>query len=176
MRIHVDPRITAILRIMAERAALGSRLTCEEAGSLVGISPMHLSRIFRRNTGISFSEFSRRLRMQHSITLLSDWKQPVKQVAFDCGYNDVSNFYRDFRQAYGTTPGSLKLAIASENSFKEGPLTNNQVALVVMKRLDPVLSSQSDDKGFPQEIRFRQEKAEFDNCTLPRQMAQRNVA
>ena len=31
----------------------------------------------------------------------------VTAVAFDCGFNDLSYFYREFRKKYGTTPGAV---------------------------------------------------------------------
>lgn len=33
----------------------------------------------------------------------------IKQIALDCGYTDVSNFYRDFKAVHGITPREVRL-------------------------------------------------------------------
>lgn len=42
-----------------------------------------------------------KLLQQHSLT--------IKEIAHLCGYEDVSNFYRDFKRVHGMTPQSLRL-------------------------------------------------------------------
>lgn len=52
---------------------------------------------------------SRRLELAHA-RLSARKDQPaegVTAVAFDCGFNDLSYFYREFRKKYGATPGSV---------------------------------------------------------------------
>ncbi len=52
---------------------------------------------------------SRRLELAHA-RLSGRKDQPaegVTAVAFDCGFNDLSYFYREFRKKYGATPGSV---------------------------------------------------------------------
>lgn len=52
---------------------------------------------------------SRRLELAHA-RLSARKEQPaegVTAVAFDCGFNDLSYFYREFRKKYGATPGSV---------------------------------------------------------------------
>jgi AraC-like DNA-binding protein len=34
---------------------------------------------------------------------------PIKQIARQCGYDDVSNFYPDFRKVHGMTPQELRI-------------------------------------------------------------------
>ena len=52
---------------------------------------------------------SRRLELAH--TRLSTPKEHAAEgitaVAFDCGFNDLSYFYREFRKKYGATPGAV---------------------------------------------------------------------
>jgi AraC-like DNA-binding protein len=33
----------------------------------------------------------------------------IKQIALDCGYSDVSNFYHDFKKIHGITPREVRL-------------------------------------------------------------------
>jgi AraC-like DNA-binding protein len=52
---------------------------------------------------------NRRLELAHA-RLTARREQPsegVTAVAFDCGFNDLSYFYREFRKKYGATPGAV---------------------------------------------------------------------
>ena len=53
---------------------------------------------------------NRRLELAHARLSAGKGEQlaeGVTVVAFDCGFNDLSYFYREFRKKYGTTPGSV---------------------------------------------------------------------
>ena len=51
----------------------------------------------------------RHIRMKRAAELLKDNMRPIKAIAVDCGYDDVSNFYRDFRKVYGMTPKHARI-------------------------------------------------------------------
>jgi AraC-like DNA-binding protein len=40
--------------------------------------------------------------------LVKQRADPMKQIALEFGYSDLSNFYRDFRKIHGTTPKQLR--------------------------------------------------------------------
>jgi AraC-like DNA-binding protein len=53
---------------------------------------------------------NRRLELAHARLSARKGEQAaegVTAVAFDCGFNDLSYFYREFRKKYGTTPGAV---------------------------------------------------------------------
>ena len=47
-------------------------------------------------------------RLNHAKVLLSQTELSVAEVAMQCGYGDVSNFVRRFRQQIGVTPLSVQ--------------------------------------------------------------------
>jgi AraC-like DNA-binding protein len=106
--IHVDSRIQLILKVIEERTTV-TALTPGEAGRLFGLSEARVRRLFHYEVGVTFARYIRQRRLAHASVLLQDWALPIKQIANDCGYEDVSNFYRDFRQAYGVTPRNLRM-------------------------------------------------------------------
>ncbi len=71
--------------------------------SLVGYSPEHISRTFRRETGISYRAYCDRIRMRRAADLLHH-EIPLAQIAEVLGYSDESSFIRAFRLMYGITP------------------------------------------------------------------------
>ena len=82
--------------------------TLAEFGAVVGASERTLSRLFRRETGMSFPQWRSQLRLHHSLTLLAAGSS-VTFVAAACGYSSPSAFIEAFRHAFGTTPGRYRL-------------------------------------------------------------------
>ncbi len=46
--------------------------------------------------------------MTWAAQLVEHYNLPIKEVADQCGYDDVSNFYRDFRKVHEMTPQDLR--------------------------------------------------------------------
>jgi AraC-like DNA-binding protein len=73
----------------------------------VGVSHAHLSRQFKRDFGMSPSEYLRRLRVADAPLRLARGEDIIN-VSLDVGYNDLSRFYKQFRQTTNTSPGTCK--------------------------------------------------------------------
>ncbi len=69
----------------------------------VGASERTIIRHFRSETGVSFNEWRRRLRLLWSITLLSE-SSTVTSVAYELGYASPSAFIAMFRRELGCSP------------------------------------------------------------------------
>lgn len=69
----------------------------------------HVSRETRRHLGMSPTEYLTRVRMEHAALLLSSSDQSIEEVAMNCGIENLSHFYKRFRNAYGTTPRRYRL-------------------------------------------------------------------
>lgn len=65
-----------------------------------------LERLFRKETGLTFAQWRRQLRLHDSIVRLHSG-QPVTSVAFDAGYENTSSFIEMFRRLTGRTPGQF---------------------------------------------------------------------
>lgn len=63
-----------------------------------------LSAHFKRRVGVSPMQYVMLSRLNHAKVLLSQTELSVAEVAMQCGYGDVSNFVRRFRQQIGVTP------------------------------------------------------------------------
>lgn len=72
---------------------------------LVDLSPSHLMRSFRQQTGIPIHAHLTRVRLRRARQLLLAG-EPAAEVAAAVGYADQSHFIRRFRATYGATPGS----------------------------------------------------------------------
>ena len=68
------------------------------------VSPGCLSSHFHEQVGMSPMQYVTQRRLTHARVLLIKTNLTVAKIAALCGYNDVSNFVRRFRQQYHTTP------------------------------------------------------------------------
>ena len=71
---------------------------------LTGRSHEHVSRTFRRLFGQTPSAYVNALRMNLAARQLAGSDTPIMDVALDCGVEDLSHFYRLFRETHGTSP------------------------------------------------------------------------
>ncbi|MCR5795166.1 MAG: helix-turn-helix transcriptional regulator [Solobacterium sp.] len=64
----------------------------------------YLSALFRKETGLTFSEYVRRQRLSAAADLLKATQMTVEEIASYCGIPDANCFTRLFRREYGMSP------------------------------------------------------------------------
>lgn len=83
-------------------------VSLEDAARVAGLSPFHFLRVFSAVVGATPHQYLLRQRIARAATLLSEESIPVTDVAFDCGFADLSNFVRTFRRAAGVPPREFR--------------------------------------------------------------------
>jgi AraC-like DNA-binding protein len=69
------------------------------------VSPEHLSRTFKRDTGFCFNEYLTLVRLQHAENMLTQkGKKTISEIAYSCGFNDSNYFSDKFKKVYGVSP------------------------------------------------------------------------
>jgi len=81
--------------------------TLAQWGNIVGASARTLSRLFKKETGMKYSEWRQRLTIQIAITQLSLGKS-VHSVSLHLGYESPSSFIYMFRKIVGVTPSCYR--------------------------------------------------------------------
>lgn len=105
-----DPRLRDVAAALAADPADARTLT--ELGRAVGASERTLSRLFRRDTGLTFPQWRAQLRLQHSMILLAAGHS-VTAAATASGYSNVSAYITAFRDAFGVTPAAYSRSTAA---------------------------------------------------------------
>ena len=72
--------------------------------SIAGLSPSHLTAVFRRQTGYAPLDYFIRLKMLHACTLLDTTVLSVTEIAARVGYDDPLYFSRAFRTVHDVSP------------------------------------------------------------------------
>lgn len=93
--------------------------TCTDHLSLIqlakalDIHPVHLSRDFPRYFHCGLGNYVRRLKIERSLTLLSNKKLSLSAIAFECGFSDQSHFTRCFKELMGLGPLAYRKILLS---------------------------------------------------------------
>ncbi len=89
---------------------LSDSLSVKQMAQLVMFSSRHLRRLFHQTIGMSPKQWLLERRLQRAATLLTQTDLPVKTIAAECGFNDLSHFNRAFRQRFGQSPTQYRRA------------------------------------------------------------------
>ena len=75
-----------------------------ELAEQVHLSPAHLQRLFKQETGVHLSDLVSARRLNMAAELLTSTDMEVKQVAYFVGYGHHSSFVRAFHKRFGQSP------------------------------------------------------------------------
>jgi len=104
-RLHLPQARDRRLRRVTEalQAAPGDRRSLDEWAQAAGAAPRTLIRLFVKDTGMTFREWRRQLRILCALEALA-CGQSVTAVALELGYASPSAFIHAFREVLGVTP------------------------------------------------------------------------
>jgi len=89
-------------------------LTLEMVASKTFMNPKYLSRVFKEEMGMVFTDYVINLKIQYACRLLETTNYPAYRISIECGFSDPSYFNRVFCAKMNTTPKAYrKLAYAS---------------------------------------------------------------
>jgi AraC-like DNA-binding protein len=98
---HVGRMHQAMARI---EATCREPLPLDDLAGSVGLSPFYFLRVFRSVTGTTPHQYLIGARLRLAVRLLLDTKLPVTQIAYEVGFQDLSNFINTFRRVVGSSP------------------------------------------------------------------------
>ncbi len=84
------------------------QITLSEVSKLANMTDASFSRFFKSRTGITFMDSLLEMRLGHASRLLIDTTQSIAEVAYNCGFNNISNFNRLFKKKKGCTPKEFR--------------------------------------------------------------------
>ncbi len=78
-------------------------ITLEKTAKEIGITYTYLSKLFKEETGISFTEYLNKVRIEMSKKFMDDGKG-IKEIYSNVGFNNYSYFFKVFKEVVGRTP------------------------------------------------------------------------
>ena len=126
-------------------------LTLETIAASLYISKSHLSRLFKKLIGESFSDYLRGVRMDQACRLLRETKMSTEEIVFHCGLRDMQSFYHNFHTLTGMTPYQYRL------EQKSAPVSKRQTDGEIRTLIEEI--AQSLQKGKSSAVRDLIQKA-----------------
>lgn len=79
-------------------------ITLEQIADFAGMNPSALCRYYKKHTQKTMFSYLTEIRITYATKLLSIRQKNISQIAYDCGYNNISYFNRQFKALKGKTP------------------------------------------------------------------------
>jgi AraC-like DNA-binding protein len=102
--IHRAGVMSAVERRLLEMIESGVPYNIGDLAVQLHLSPSHLQRLFKRETGVRLGEWLIAKRLEEAAYLLANSYLSVKEIARSAGYEHVSSFIRAFERRYVLTP------------------------------------------------------------------------
>ena len=101
-RVHVERYAASLAHRFFERTSL------DDAAAELGMSRRRFTTLFAEVTGQTWADYLTDLRIEYAKSLLRQTTRSIVSIAFECGYEELSSFYRAFKKAAGQSPGDWR--------------------------------------------------------------------
>ncbi|WJH28073.1 helix-turn-helix domain-containing protein [Paenibacillus sp. CC-CFT742] len=95
-----------MIRLIEER--YDRELSLEACAEELNFHPVYLSRVFKKEAGVNFTEYLAEYRMEKAKTWLQTTNLKISEIAEKLNYTNPTAFIRTFRKITGTTPGKYR--------------------------------------------------------------------
>jgi AraC-like DNA-binding protein len=83
-------------------------ITLSEVAKIAAMSDVAFSRFFKMRTGQTFVDTLTKIRLGHASRMLIETTHGITEVAYKCGFNNISNFNRIFKKKKNCTPKEFR--------------------------------------------------------------------
>jgi AraC-like DNA-binding protein len=84
------------------------QISLGEAAKIASMTESAFSRFFKLRTGMTFIDCLTEVRLGHASRMLISTTKTIAEIAYSCGFNNISNFNRIFRKKKSCTPRELR--------------------------------------------------------------------
>lgn len=93
------------------------QITLPEVSKIANMSEASFSRLMKKHTGFSFIDNLNEIRLGNVSRMLIDTSYSIAEIAFKCGFNNMANFNRTFKNKKGLTPKEFRNKYVGERIF-----------------------------------------------------------
>ena len=84
------------------------RISLSVIAERLNVSSNYLSRLFRREVGITLTAYVQRVRLGHAVLLRAEGGSSISEVAYRVGYQNYRDFYRNFVKYEKRSPRQMR--------------------------------------------------------------------
>lgn len=104
-----DERMAKVLKYVHDN--IYDDIDIDNLASIACVTKPYLIRLFSKNFGISPLQYINKKKMEKAQLLLITGDLPIKELAYELGYNDHSYFIRLFKKIIGSTPMEYRMTM-----------------------------------------------------------------
>jgi len=116
-------RLEPVLKYVIEN--FRDQLDSKTAANLIHLNDAAFCRFFKRRMEQTFSQFVNKVRITHATNLLFETEWDILRICYECGFNNLSYFNRQFRDIIGMSPKEYR------NTFH-----HNEEQLMIENQID----------------------------------------
>ena len=104
---NVEPPLVQKAREYIEKHK-AEPLSLSAVAQAAGASVFHFCKIFRKTTGLKFTDYVARVRLEEARTQLLNPNRRISEVAYDVGFQSLTQFNRMFKRVFGQSPTEFR--------------------------------------------------------------------
>jgi len=79
-----------------------------------GASVFHFCKIFKKTTGLTFTDYVGRVRLEDAKTQLLNPNRRISEIAYDVGFQSLTQFNRMFKRVFGQSPTEFRAHLGTK--------------------------------------------------------------
>jgi AraC-like DNA-binding protein len=83
-------------------------INLEHIAGITHMAPASVCRFFKASTGLTIFQYLNKIKIDYACKLLLNTEMNIVDISYDCGYNNLSHFNKQFRRFAGTTPTQFR--------------------------------------------------------------------
>ena len=88
-------------------------LSLSAVAKAAGASVFHFCKVFHKATGLKFTDYVARVRLEEARTQLLNPNRRISEVAYDVGFQSLTQFNRMFKRVFGQSPSEFRQHLAT---------------------------------------------------------------
>lgn len=88
-------------------------LSLADVAKAAGASVFHFCKLFHKVTGLKFTDYVARVRLEDARTRLLNPNLRISEIAYDVGFQSLTQFNRTFKRVFGQSPSGFRARLCS---------------------------------------------------------------
>jgi AraC-like DNA-binding protein len=94
------------------------QLSLTDVAKAAGASVFHFCKVFHKGTGLKFTDYVSRVRVEDARTRLLNPNLRISEIAYDVGFQSLTQFNRTFKRVFGQSPTEFREHLNGKTSRK----------------------------------------------------------
>ena len=115
---NADPPLVVKAREYIENHK-SEELSLADVAKAAGASVFHFCKVFHKTTGLKFTDYVARVRLQDARNRLLNPNLRISEIAYDVGFQSLTQFNRTFKRVFGQSPSEFRTHVSSGKRNKK---------------------------------------------------------